>query len=103
MSLLFSDSKKEKTPEKSLLGEKLLPFKAVMCRSCGKIQVTTGEEMFRCRECNKVSYYRIKGRWNVRLKDFVSFEAAMMAAKRWAMEEGLNNKTSYLAFDDGML
>jgi predicted RNA-binding Zn-ribbon protein involved in translation (DUF1610 family) len=65
----------------------LFPYKAVMCRACGKIQVTQGEEMFRCRECGKANRYRKNGAWNVRLKDFPTFEAAMIEAKRWAMEE----------------
>lgn len=59
-----------------------------MCRHCGRIQVTQGEVMFRCRACNKSNRYRKNGQWNVKLKDFPSAEQAMIEAKRWAMEEG---------------
>jgi RNase P subunit RPR2 len=88
MDLVFNKRGKTNKEEKSLLGKKLFPYKTVMCRSCGKIQVTQGEEMFRCRECAKINRYRKYGQWNVKLKDFPSFEAAMIEAKRWAMEEG---------------
>jgi hypothetical protein len=88
MDLVFNKKGKEKKEGKSLLSRTLFPYKTVMCRNCGKIQVTQGEEMFRCRSCAKVNRYRKYGEWNVRLKDFPSFEAAMIEAKRWAMEEG---------------
>jgi len=82
MSTLFAG--KIKAPAE----KKLMPFKAVMCRHCGRIQVTQGEAMFRCRACNKANRYRKNGQWNVKLKDFPSAEEAMIEAKRWAMEEG---------------
>jgi hypothetical protein len=88
MDLVFNKKAKEKArEEKSLLGRKLFPYKTVMCRSCGKIQVTMGEEMFRCRSCNKINRFRKYGQWNVLLKDYSTAEAAMIEAKRWAMEE----------------
>lgn len=70
----------------------LRPYKAVMCRHCGRIQVTKGETMFRCSACGKANRYRKKGHWNVKLKDFHSAEEAMIAAKRWATEEGMKKK-----------
>jgi hypothetical protein len=89
MDLVFNKrGKKENKEEKSLLARNLFQYKTVMCRHCGKIQVTQGEEMFRCRECAKINRYRKYGQWNVRLKDYPTFEAAMIEAKRWAMEEG---------------
>ena len=97
MDLVFGVGAKEKNGQMSLLGEKLLPYKAVMCRQCGKIQVTMGEEMFRCKECNKVMKYRKKGVWNVRLKDFATFEDALRAAKKWAMEEYLKENKDFTA------
>ena len=97
MDLVFQKGKKdEEQRDRSLLGEKLYPYKAVMCRNCGRIQVTRGEEMFRCRNCGKACRYRKYGKWNVKLKDFPTFEEAMMEAKRWAMEESKNNSDSYL-------
>lgn len=67
---------------------RLFPYKTVMCSRCGKIQVTLGEEMFRCRNCGKAIRFRKDGRWNVQIRDFPTYEAAMVEAKRWAMEEG---------------
>ena len=91
MDLIFNKKAKAAPAERSLSG-KLFPYKAVMCRSCGKIQVTQGEEMFRCRECGKNNRYRKYGEWNVRLKDFPTFEAAHIEAKRWAYEEAANDE-----------
>jgi hypothetical protein len=88
MDLIFNKKAKGEKVEKSLIARTLFQYKAVMCRNCGKIQVTQGEEMFRCRECAKINRYRKYGQWNVRLKDYPTFEAAMIEAKRWAMEEG---------------
>ncbi|MBN2250723.1 MAG: hypothetical protein JW724_01440 [Candidatus Altiarchaeota archaeon] len=89
MSLVFNKGLKKKKEQKNPPGAKLLPYKTVMCRHCGRIQVTTGEEMFRCRGCNKVIRFRKRGLWNVRLMDYRTFEEAHIAAKRWAMEEGV--------------
>jgi len=86
MSLVFA-GKSKAMPER-----RLLPYKTVMCRHCGRIQVTRGETMFRCRACSKSNRYRKNGRWNVKLKDFLTAEEAMIEAKRWAMEEGRKNK-----------
>jgi len=71
--------------------EKMYPFKTVMCPHCGSIQVTLGEEMFRCKNCNKVNRYRKRGEWNVKLKDFPTAEMALMEARRWAIAEHLKN------------
>ena len=92
MDLIFNKKIKGDKIEKSLLARKLFQYKTVMCRKCGKIQVTQGEEMFRCRNCGKVNRYRKYGQWNVRLKDYSSFEDAMIEAKRWAMEEGMKDE-----------
>jgi len=82
MSLVFGNENKTQ-PEK-----RLLLYKTVMCRHCGRIQVTQGEIMFRCRACNKANMFRRNGEWNVKLRDFPSAELAMIEAKRWAREEG---------------
>jgi len=80
--------------KKAAPDKKLLPYKTAMCRHCGRIQVTQGEVMFRCRACNKSNRYRKKGCWNVKLKDFPTAEEAMIEAKRWAMEEGRKSENS---------
>lgn len=81
MGWVLNQSKKSK-PEKELLR-----YKTVMCPHCGTIQVTAGEIMFRCRRCNKVSKFRTKGDWHVKLKDFDTPWLAMMYAKDWAYRE----------------
>lgn len=88
MGMVFA-GKKKAAPDK-----KLLPYKTAMCGHCGRIQVTQGEIMFRCRACNKSNRYRKKGCWNVKLKDFPTAEEAMIEAKRWAMEEGRKSEKS---------
>ncbi len=72
------------------LSEGLYAYKTVMCPKCGKIQVTMAEECFRCRWCNKVSYYRKKGKWHVNFKDFPTHEMACIFAKRWSETQTLS-------------
>jgi len=84
MSLVFGS----RTESKFIPDKRLYPYKTVMCRHCGRIQVTQGEVMFRCRSCNKANRYRKNGQWNVKLKDFPTVELAMIEARRWAFEEG---------------
>jgi hypothetical protein len=87
-SLFFQEREKPKQPH-SYLSERLFRYKAVMCPHCGTIQVTQGEEMFKCRNanCNKVSQFRVKGQWHVKLYDFPSHEEACRWAKKWIEEE----------------
>jgi len=80
-----------KKPAKEL-SESLYRYKVAMCPNCGWIQVTEAEKCLKCRRCNKISTFRRKGQWNVRLKSFPTHETACMCAKEWSMEEGKNVK-----------
>jgi len=80
----------KKTPAEA--SDQLYKYKAVMCPKCGWIQVTSAEKNLKCRRCNKISTFRSKGRWNVRVKSFPTHEMACICAKEWSMEEGKNVK-----------
>ncbi len=79
MSLLCES----KRPIKEL-SDDLFRYKVVMCPNCRRIQMTEGEESFRCRSCNKASKYRINGDWHVRIADFQNPNAASAYAGEWA-------------------
>jgi len=63
--------------------KKLLPYKAVLCPFCGRIQITKGEKSFRCRLCGKTSSFRHDSKWNVKLKDFHEEKQAREYCKEW--------------------
>jgi|GEM_PF-5258699 len=61
----------------------LLPYKAVLCPFCGRIQVTGGESSFRCRLCGKTSSFRHESKWNVKLKSFETEKQAREYCQLW--------------------
>lgn len=91
---LLVQGKKIEQPTRSYLAERMFQYKTVMCPHCGRIQVTQGEEMFKCRNdgCKKTSQFRLKGQWHVKLYDFATSEEAHIFAKRWAESEFMKDE-----------
>ncbi|MCX6695303.1 MAG: hypothetical protein NTU61_03310 [Candidatus Altiarchaeota archaeon] len=83
MSMAFDSTKPAKQ-----VSQELYHYKTAMCPKCGWIQVTQAEKSLKCRRCNKISVFRSKGRWNVKVKSFPTHEMACTCAKEWSMEEG---------------